>query len=127
MNKLPSQCPVCQNELIVTELYCDHCATTIAGQFEMLSSPLNQLNAKQLEFILTFIRCEGKFNRMEETLGISYPTLRNRFNEILDAMGYSSRIAVDLDENKDTRMEILRSLEKGKIEPGDAEAKLSKL
>ena len=127
MKNVPDRCPICESELIVTEMYCASCATTISGQFEMLSSPLHLLNSKQLNFVLTFIRCEGKFNRMEEELEISYPTLRNRFNEILDVMGFSSKNTLDQQQMRDERMKILRSLEDGTIEPGEAESLLNEL
>lgn len=127
MNNLPDRCPFCQGELIVTEMICSSCGTTISGEFEMVSSPIHLLNAKQLDFILTFIRCEGKFNRMEEELSISYPTLRNRFNEILDIMGFSSKTEMNIEEQKIARMEILQLLETGAIGPDEAEKKLSEL
>ena len=76
---------------------------------------------------MTFIHCEGKFNRMEEELGISYPTLKNRFNEILAVLGYDSSIEADAQSAKIERMEILRSLEDGKIEPNEAELRLREL
>ena len=41
-----------------------------------------------MQFLLTFVRCEGKLNRMEEEMKLSYPTLRNRLNEIVRALGY---------------------------------------
>lgn len=127
MNKLLELCPVCNNELIVTEQFCGNCATKISGQFELFSSPLSSLSAKQMEFVMTFIRCEGKFNRMEEELGISYPTLKNRFNEILAVLGYDSSNEADAQSAKIERMEILRSLEDGKIEPNEAELRLREL
>jgi hypothetical protein len=125
MNKLIDQCPVCRSEFIVTELFCGNCATTISGHFEVLSSPLSRLSSEQLNFIHTFIRCEGKFNRMEEELNISYPTLRNRFDDILVSMGYESRDDLNNAEiSKEDRMEILHQLEQGLIEPAEAEIKL---
>ena len=50
--------------------------------------PFSALNPEQLQFVVTFVRCEGRFNRMEEELKLSYPTLRSRFNDILAAMGF---------------------------------------
>lgn len=48
----------------------------------MTPTPLNWLNAGQMEFVLTFSCCGAKFKRMEEDLGTSYPTIKNRFNEM---------------------------------------------
>jgi hypothetical protein len=35
-----------------------------------------------------FLRCEGKLNCLQEELGISYPTARNRLEEVIQALGY---------------------------------------
>jgi hypothetical protein len=125
MNKSVSKCPICANQLIVTRLYCDHCGTTISGQFGAPSSVFNRLNEEQTAFLLTFIRCEGRFNRMEEELGISYPTLRNRLNEILAAMGFDGQPpAGDGGLSAEERIEILQKLDRGEINPEEAELML---
>ena len=72
MNKLPTQCPMCQADLEVIGLYCSHCDTTIQGHFAPTANPFNVLNQEQMHFLMTFIRCEGRFNRMEEELNLSY-------------------------------------------------------
>jgi hypothetical protein len=123
MKKSIEKCPICDRDLIITRLFCDHCGTSISGQFKMTSSPFNRLNEEQMDFLLTFIRCEGKFNRMEEELSLSYPTIKNRFNEILVTMGVEMHNQVDPLTRKE-QMEILRKLNKGKITPEQAELQL---
>ncbi len=105
MNPILTKCPVCGGDLVVTRLHCPACETTLEGAFDPGMSggrlqeafspeqlkpllPFSNLSAEQLQFVLTFVRCEGRFNRMEEEMGLSYPTLRNRLNEIIRAMGY---------------------------------------
>jgi len=125
MNKPVSKCPICANHLVVTRLYCDHCGTTISGQFGVSSSVFNRLTDEQTAFLLTFIRCEGKFNRMEEELGISYPTLRNRFNDILAAMGFEDHPEASAGGlSAEERMEILQQLDRGELKPEEAELRL---
>jgi hypothetical protein len=126
MNATIDKCPVCGDDLIITELHCPHCRTTIEGKFTLPRSPFSQLSAEQMQFLLTFIRCEGKFNRMEEELKISYPTLRNRFNEVLQGMGFE---AEELEEpaetlSADDRKLILNELNKGKITAEEAHTRL---
>jgi hypothetical protein len=87
--KLPNKCPFCGGELMVTELHCPQCDTTINGEFSLSPDPFLQLSEEQLSFVLTFIRCEGRFNRMEKELNLSYPTLRNRLNDVVRALGYT--------------------------------------
>ncbi len=86
MNTLPGKCPICGENLTVTRLHCRNCDTTIEGRFSM--GFLELLTKEQLAFAETFIRCEGKLNRMEKELGLSYPTLRSRLTELIRAMGY---------------------------------------
>lgn len=80
------RCPVCEGKLEVTQLRCPQCDTTINGHYAL--TRFHQLTAEQLSFVETFVRCEGKLNRVEEELGVSYPTVRNRLNEVLVALGY---------------------------------------
>ncbi len=103
MNPIPSKCPVCGGELIVTRLHCPSCETSIEGSFTPGGTPLQEaftpeqlrsllpfarLSQEQLYFMLTFVRCEGRFNRMEEELNLSYPTLRSRLDDIIRALGF---------------------------------------
>jgi len=125
MNQLLSKCPVCKGDLMVTRLYCMHCDTTIEGHFHPGVNPFAALTSEQMDFLLTFIRCEGRFNRMEEELNLSYPTLRNRFNEILRALGYEpGREEAPTKLTTEERMRILDELAMGTISPEDAQMRL---
>ena len=86
MNPLLGTCPVCGESLEVTRLHCRNCDTTIEGHFN--TGAFDRLSPEQLVFAETFIRNEGKLNRMEKELGLSYPTLRSRLNDLIRAMGY---------------------------------------
>ncbi len=116
MYPLINKCPVCGGQLTVTRLHCGHCDTTIESSFNSASGPFSQLNADQVQFILTFVRCEGRFNRMEDELNLSYPTLRNRLYEIIRALGFEpgkeeAPAKLTLEERK----RILDDLDDGKI------------
>jgi hypothetical protein len=84
-----------------------------AGQFANLTS-------EQLDFILTFVRVEGKLNRMETELGLSYPTIRNRLHEVIRAMGYAPGKDEPQDMTDDKRRTVLEQLDAGKISAEDA-------
>jgi len=84
MYPVPSDCPVCHSDLLVSALVCPHCATEIRNRFEM--DPLSRLIPAQRHFIEGFILCEGKLNCVQEELGISYPTVRSRLDEIIRAL-----------------------------------------
>ncbi len=119
MNKSIEKCPICSHELTITKVFCEQCGTTMSGQFGSTNSRFKRLTEDQMEFLMVFIRCEGKFNRMEEELGLSYPTLRNRFNEILAAMGFEgNQSAEEHNLSKDDRIEILQKLDQGALKSG---------
>ncbi|HLF81097.1 MAG TPA: DUF2089 domain-containing protein [Anaerolineales bacterium] len=86
MNPLLTTCPVCAGALTVTRLHCRSCDTSVEGHFE--TGRIGRLRADQMQFVETFIRCEGKLNRMERELGLSYPTLRSRLTEVITQMGF---------------------------------------
>jgi hypothetical protein len=70
----------------VQRLHCRSCDTSIEGYFE--TGRIGRLSTEQLAFVETFIRCEGKLNRMERELGMSYPTLRSRLTDVIRQMGF---------------------------------------
>jgi hypothetical protein len=119
MRTLPTKCPLCGGEIVVTRLYCRDCDTTIEGRFS--SNIFSQLSSEQLEFVETFIRCEGKITRMELEVGLSYPTIRNRLHEVIRAMGYEPGTADEPSElSEEHRQQILEDLDNGKISADDA-------
>lgn len=121
--KVPGQCPVCNQELIVTKLSCTHCSTKLEGEFT--SCKFCQLPAEQRDFIEVFIKCRGNIKDVEKELGISYPTVRNRLDAAIEALGYRvERDAGELGEEKEERQAILDSLERGEITPQEATKRL---
>jgi hypothetical protein len=119
MQTLPSKCPICGGEVIVTRIHCQVCDSTIEGRF--VAGPFERLTAEQLSFVETFVRCEGKINRMEDEIGLSYPTIRNRLHEIIRALGYEPRGEEPTHQVSDEdRRRILESLEQGQISYQDA-------
>jgi hypothetical protein len=73
----------------VARLHCRTCDSTLEGQFSL--GRFYQLSPQQLAFVETFIRCEGKLTRLQEELGMSYPTARARLTEAIRALGYEVR------------------------------------
>lgn len=118
MHPAPRLCPVCKEELLLTRLECRSCDTTIQGHYHF--SGLSQLDARQLAFVETFIRCEGKLNRMEKELGLSYPTLRARLQEVIQSLGFA--VVGDKPEkiSEDERARILDRISAGEISAEEA-------
>jgi hypothetical protein len=113
MNTLPTTCPLCGGEITITRIYCRDCDTTIEGRFS--AGPFSQLTQEQLGFVETFVRCEGKITRMEDEIGLSYPTIRNRLHEIIRALGYEPGGEEPGGLSDEERQRILEDLDKGLI------------
>ncbi|HSV86999.1 MAG TPA: DUF2089 domain-containing protein [Levilinea sp.] len=121
MNQQMIKCPVCGGEMVTTRQYCSQCDTTIEGHFLPAVSPFAGLTPEQIQFVLTFVRCEGRFTRLEEELSLSYPTLRNRLNEIIRALGYEpGREETPVRLSADERRRILEDLDEGRISSTEA-------
>ncbi|MDI9549401.1 MAG: DUF2089 domain-containing protein [Chloroflexota bacterium] len=87
MLSLPARSPFDGGEIVVTRFYCPGSDVTVEGRFAV-TTPFPQLSQEQLRFVEIFLKCEGKLNRMEGELGLSYPTIRSRLLEIIRALGY---------------------------------------
>jgi hypothetical protein len=85
MNRLPTSCPSCGGNLAVRRLCCDKCETAVEGLFSL--PPLAGLAPDDEKFILEFIKASGSLKDMATLLGISYPTVRNRLDEIIGKLG----------------------------------------
>ncbi len=118
MHPALTRCPVCRNELTVTRLHCSSCDTVVEGRFT--AGHFANLTAEQLDFILTFVRVEGRLNRMETELGLSYPTIRNRLHDIIRALGYEPGKDETPEATEDKRRAVLEELDAGKISAEDA-------
>ena len=112
-----SNCPVCDGELIVTRLRCETCDTVIEGRFA--NGAFAGLTPEQLDFIETFVRCEGKITRMQEEMAVSYPTIRSRLHEVIRALGYEpGKETNEISDEK--RTSVLEQLDNGKITADEA-------
>jgi hypothetical protein len=111
---MPTRCPLCGGELAITRIYCRDCDTTYEGRFS--SGPFSQLTPEQLNFIVTFVRCEGKITRMEDEIGLSYPTIRNRLHEVIRALGYEPGGGEEPAAAAESRRQkVLEELDSGRI------------
>ena len=118
MHPILTRCPVCSGELAVTRLRCTGCDTTIEGRFE--TGPFAELSAEQRAFVETFVRCEGKFTRMQGEMGLSYPTLRARLYDIIRALGYEPGGEEPVGMPDEARRQVLADLNAGRITADEA-------
>lgn len=119
MAKLVVTCPSCHGDLQATRLSCAHCGTNLEGSFDL--PLLLKLPADDLAFVSAFVRSSGSLKAMAQQSGSSYPTVRNRLDQIIARLeelekGVAAR-----------RHEILDALEKGRLSSREAEEALRKV
>lgn len=124
VHKLIGKCPVCDENLRITRLKCPHCRTEINGNFQL--DKFLRLNKEQLQFVEVFIKSRGNIKEVEREMGISYPTVRNKLDDVIESLGYNADESPD-DVTSEKRKEILDSLEKGEIDSQEAVKLLQKI
>ena len=82
---LPKICPSCGAGLRVHTLLCSDCQTQIVGEYAL--SPFMLLKDEEQAFVLDFVMCSGSLKEMASRMGLSYPTLRNRLDDIIARLG----------------------------------------
>ncbi len=119
MAKLVVSCPSCKGDLRVTRLACQACLTNLDGSFELPF--LLRLPAEDLAFISEFVRASGSLKAMAKLEGRSYPTVRNRLDQIIGRLE-------DLEHGvQKRRHEILDALENGRLSSKEAEELLRRV
>ena len=122
MYSVIGRCPVCEHKLEVTRLYCRHCDTALEGHFVL--GRFYELSPEQLRFVETFVRCQGKLNRVQEDLNLSYPTVRNRLHDVIRGLGYEVDEEDEASVTAETRQEVLAALSSGEITAEEAARRL---
>ena len=110
IHRQPSACPVCGGEMVIRELECPTCDLTIKGRFD--TCPFCSLSAEQVELIKIFLKSRGNIKEVERELGISYPTVRGRLDDIVRALGFTPA----KEATPELRGELLAKLESGEID-----------
>ena len=130
MLKLFDKCPSCGGAIIISECKCEHCNLVLRGEFQ--PGPFSTLSEDQLTFVRVFLRARGNLSEMEKVLGVSYPTIRNKLDEINSALdrvetmpeinsaknaGQPASTAAPVDE---ARRAILQQVSSGSLSLADA-------
>ena len=118
MNQPISRCPVCQGRLEPVKLRCSECHVAVEGNLPV--SRLALLSDDQQQFVEAFLLARGNIREVEKELGISYPTVRKRLEDVVQALGYPSQ-----HQRKD-QLEILDAVDRGEISPQEAIVQLRK-
>ena len=85
MRKIIEVCPTCNSRgLHISEVTCDACGTEVRSRYR--PCPFCALNDDEQTFLLLFVRSRGNLKDVEKTLGVSYPTVRAKLDEIIERL-----------------------------------------
>ena len=122
-HQLLTRCPVCAAELHIVRLECGACHSALEGNFTL--GRFQALTREQMRFVELFIKCRGKIKDVEEELGVSYPTVVARLNDVVQAMGFE--VSQEDTEAASRRQQILDELAAGSITAAEAAGRLRSL
>jgi hypothetical protein len=103
---------------VVTAVRLENSDITINGEFEL--PPLANLRYEDQVFVSEFVRCHGSIKYMEKAFGVSYPTVKNRLNKIVQQLQL-----VEV-EQFTAHEEVFDLLERGEISVAEAAERLEK-
>ncbi len=107
---------MCAHELVTTRLGCGECGTELSGEF--VPCAYCGLSDDDLDLLRVFLTSRGNMKDLERHLGVSYPTARQRFADVLGRLGFEE-VATVVDRGK-----VLADLAAGRLGLDEAEALL---
>ena len=97
--------------MVISELKCPKCDLRVRKDF--LPCEFCQLSEDDYEFLKIFLRTQGKITDIEKILGVSYPTIKSKIDNLLQNLKLSP-----LEEKGDP----IEALAKGKLSVDEAVA-----
>jgi hypothetical protein len=82
--KMPLDCPSCGTRLGISKMHCPGCDTEVSGDYDI--PRLMRLAPRELEFAEAFSASSGSLKEMARRMEVSYPTVRNLLDEIIDKL-----------------------------------------
>jgi hypothetical protein len=114
---------VCSSRLETTQLGCPHCGTGIVGHFR--SCDFCGLDDADLDMLRVFLASRGNMRDLERHLGVSYPTARARFDDLLRRLGLAAPAAAPVPAPAETdRLATLQALAEGRLDVDEARTRL---
>ena len=121
-HRAPSDCPVCGAQLAIIRLGCTSCGSELAGVFR--SCEFCALNDKEIDMLRVFLSSRGNLREVEKHLGVSYPTARLRFAQLLEKLGLGEAAEPD---TVLSREQILSEVASGALSPAEAQELITRL
>ncbi len=112
------KCPVCSEDLDVIKLGCSSCDTVVEGNFRLCK--FCYLTKEQKDFAEIFIKNRGNIKEIEKDMKISYPTVKGKLENLVEALGYKREPQIN-----NYKKEVLKKLYDGEITADEAISLLS--
>jgi hypothetical protein len=113
---------VCGDHLATTRLGCTSCGTEVSGLFASCS--YCGLSGADQDMLRVFLVSRGNMKELERFLGVSYPTARQRFAELLERLGFGDPTPDADHPTPQPAEDVLRRLAAGELSLDDAESLL---
>ena len=94
-------CPICHNKLKINRISCPECKAEYPINEPL--TPYDYLTESQMEFLNTFLKCRGSLKAVAEEFNSSYPTVKNRLDNVLIALGF---LEINETEEKITEVDM---------------------
>ena len=108
---MPSRCPACGAGLQVQKLSCTSCGTEVQGNYR--PCPVCALEPEARKLLDMFLRARGNLKDVLRLMNVSYPTVRQRIDEMFAAF--------EADDDAPDTLDILGRLRRGEIAVETAE------
>jgi hypothetical protein len=120
---------VCSDRLDITQLGCPRCGTGLTGRFQPCD--FCGLDDAQRDILRVFLASRGNMKDLERHLGVSYPTARARFDDVLRALGMlagaespAPDVTSGLAGDDRARLDVLRAVASGELDVDSARTAL---
>ena len=113
--KIPHQCPSCGKKMVIARMHCGDCSAVVEGAFDVC--PVCRLDPELRTLFDLFMACRGNLKDVQRALGVSYPTTRNKIEEMFQRYN-------ELKPPRKSPIEILKLVRQGTITSAEAEAQL---
>jgi hypothetical protein len=113
---MPSNCPLCGDNVRVTRFECTGCGSQVQGVFS--TEGVFSLPLEYQKFIVVFLAHRGNLTSIEKELGISYPTI-NKMLDTINQMLHQAEAKMPV-QSKLSRKEILDAIDKGQMSVKEA-------
>jgi len=105
---------------VITSVRLEKNGVAIEGEFEL--PPLARLRYEDQVFVSEFVRSHGSIKDMEKAFGVSYPTVKNRLNRIVNQLSLVQVAAQASDPGE--QEDVIAMLERGDISADEAAERL---